>query len=122
MVIAFISRGWLDVNSCFDDCRLVDCQASGNCISWSNHQDEEDLIFCRLDRVLVNVEWLKVFQASNTCYISSGISDHAIKFSLSYSRDQSLFGSLTTGQPQPRRWNLLFQRSGLRLKEGFIMA
>lgn len=48
-------------------------------------QDEEDLIFCRLDRVLVNVEWLKVFQASNTCYISSGISDHAIKFSLSYS-------------------------------------
>ncbi|ERN04466.1 hypothetical protein AMTR_s00914p00003170 [Amborella trichopoda] len=58
----------LDVNSCFDDCRLVDCQASGNFRYWSNHQDEDDRIFCRLDRVLVNVEFIR--NSSNSCCLT----------------------------------------------------
>ncbi|KAK1297110.1 hypothetical protein QJS10_CPB15g01243 [Acorus calamus] len=62
-------------NSCLESSSLQDLKAYGHTLSWSNRQDQR--IWCRLDRVLVNAPFLNVYPHSSVNYLAPGISDHS---------------------------------------------
>ncbi|XP_077252023.1 uncharacterized protein LOC143891305 [Tasmannia lanceolata] len=66
-----------DFNRCIDDNSLSDLRSFGQPLSWNNKSLTGNLKLRRLDRALVNEEWLFNFPASFVTYLLSGLSDHA---------------------------------------------
>ncbi|KAK7267347.1 hypothetical protein RIF29_20016 [Crotalaria pallida] len=57
-------------------CQLEDMKYGGCFYTWNNRQEGEDRIFSKLDRVLVNEEWCRVWPEMQTEFINNGTSDH----------------------------------------------
>ncbi|XP_077215426.1 uncharacterized protein LOC143849980 isoform X2 [Tasmannia lanceolata] len=66
-----------DFNTCIDDCSLTDLKSVGQVLSWHNSSRVGNIKLRRLDRALVNVDWLSDFPNSFAHYKNSGLSDHA---------------------------------------------
>ncbi|XP_077226483.1 uncharacterized protein LOC143888944 [Tasmannia lanceolata] len=66
-----------DFNMCIDNCSLTDLRAVGQSLSWNNSSRTGNLKLRRLDRALVNVEWLTSHPKSVLLYKNPGLSDHA---------------------------------------------
>ncbi|XP_077228456.1 uncharacterized protein LOC143861414 [Tasmannia lanceolata] len=66
-----------DFNNCIDFCSLHDLKSVGETLSWSNNSRVGDLKLRRLDRALVNDDWISSFPNSFVKYKSSIISDHS---------------------------------------------
>ncbi|XP_074315441.1 uncharacterized protein LOC141651640 [Silene latifolia] len=47
-----------DFQAYIDYCSFIDCPAIGSFYTWNNKQDPSTRVYSRLDRVLVNQEWL----------------------------------------------------------------
>lgn len=58
------------------DCSLLDLAYGGAYFTWWNKRDE-DPIGKKLDRALVNGDWLRVFPNSHAYFDAGGVSDHA---------------------------------------------
>lgn len=58
------------------DCDLSDLAYVGPCFTWWNHQDVNP-VGKKLDRALINNEWLAMFPQSFATFKPGGVSDHA---------------------------------------------
>ncbi|KAK7259799.1 hypothetical protein RIF29_25414 [Crotalaria pallida] len=47
-----------DFRDCLSECALEDMRFSGNFITWDNKQMEDNRIYSKLDRTLVNTSWM----------------------------------------------------------------
>ncbi|XP_077231899.1 uncharacterized protein LOC143865142 [Tasmannia lanceolata] len=66
-----------DFNECIDCCSLHDLKCMGQTVSWSNSPKTSELKLRRLDRALVNDEWINTLTDSFAIYRYPGTSDHA---------------------------------------------
>ncbi|KAF6134946.1 hypothetical protein GIB67_023305 [Kingdonia uniflora] len=57
--------------------RLKDLKYRGHQFTWSNKQQNEDRVFVKLDRALVNEQWEERFPHSETKFLTTAISDHS---------------------------------------------
>ncbi|KAG7588718.1 Reverse transcriptase zinc-binding domain [Arabidopsis suecica] len=69
-------RGMEDFQDCLRDNELEDLPSRGVFYTWSNHQQDNPVIR-KLDRALVNGEWLNCFPNSIAVFDPPGDSDHA---------------------------------------------
>ena len=68
-------RGMLDFQTAVTTCNLTDLASIGPTFTWTNKQPVNP-IAKKLDRVLVNENWLDKFPQSYTSFEASGVSDH----------------------------------------------
>ncbi|XP_077232625.1 uncharacterized protein LOC143869974 [Tasmannia lanceolata] len=62
---------WIDNNS------LSDLRSFGQSLSWNNRSNNGDIKLRRLDRALINEEWLFLYPSSFVSYHLPGLSDHS---------------------------------------------
>lgn len=61
----------------FCDAELDDLRYGGCQFTWANKQANGRYITSKIDRVLVNEEWTKMFPQSNAAFPPPGASDHS---------------------------------------------
>lgn len=66
-----------DFNVCISALDMEDLKYSGCHFTWSNKQDPSHHISSKIDRVLVNEQWIKTFNCSSAHFHLPGISDHS---------------------------------------------
>ena len=59
-----------------DECGFQDLGFSGPEFTWCNNRINRATVWARLDRVVVNSEWLLRFQDSRVYHIQGTLSDH----------------------------------------------
>uniref|UniRef100_A0A803Q3C3 Reverse transcriptase domain-containing protein n=1 Tax=Cannabis sativa TaxID=3483 RepID=A0A803Q3C3_CANSA len=59
-----------------EKCRMVDLKSSGSFFTWNNKQKPEERIFSKIDRAMVNMQWLNVFPCSEAVFLPEMIFDH----------------------------------------------
>ncbi|XP_074277583.1 uncharacterized protein LOC141601217 [Silene latifolia] len=67
----------IDFNACLANCYLDDIHSMGSEFTWTNKQDVGTRTWARLDRVLVNPDWLTMFPTSYATSLPPGVSDHS---------------------------------------------
>ncbi|XP_074299591.1 uncharacterized protein LOC141630724 [Silene latifolia] len=65
-----------EFNSCLLECGLDDLQGTGHKFTWYNKQDPSSRVYSKLDRVMVNEDWLHMFVQTAAQFLSPEISDH----------------------------------------------
>ncbi|XP_019266683.1 PREDICTED: uncharacterized protein LOC109244105 [Nicotiana attenuata] len=65
---------------CIMDCELIDPGYSGSIFTWCNGWCPEKRIWKRLDRVLINQEWLNLFDSTSVNHLIRTGSDHSPLF------------------------------------------
>ncbi|KMS95991.1 hypothetical protein BVRB_003070 [Beta vulgaris subsp. vulgaris] len=60
------------LQSCVQKCDLQDMASTGNKFTWNNKQMGENKVLCKLDRTMVNQEWLDQFPTAVTHFLSEG--------------------------------------------------
>lgn len=63
---------------CVQQCALVDMRWQGVHFTWSNKQQVERMVYIKIDRVMVNDEWLKHFPDAFTWFQTAIFLDHAL--------------------------------------------
>ncbi|XP_050217558.1 uncharacterized protein LOC126668397 [Mercurialis annua] len=66
-----------EFQACIDEFNLLELKWSGNLFTWTNNQDAVSKIWRRLDRALVNEEWMNKFNNVEARILNQCISDHA---------------------------------------------
>ncbi|KAK9756452.1 hypothetical protein RND81_01G098700, partial [Saponaria officinalis] len=61
---------------CVNWCGMTDIKATGAFFTWNNKQVAENRVFCRLDRVMHNVEWGMDFSEAYAQFLPEGLFDH----------------------------------------------
>ncbi|XP_074305596.1 uncharacterized protein LOC141640814 [Silene latifolia] len=61
---------------CLADCGMTDIHATGAYFTWTNKQDPNHRKYSRLDRFLINQDWLDEFPDMNAHFHPEGIMDH----------------------------------------------
>ncbi|KAH0714422.1 hypothetical protein KY284_007327 [Solanum tuberosum] len=75
--LPFTQHEAIDFASFICMCALSEVQTIGSKFTWWNGQIEEECIFKRLDRILVNQEFVEVFPSSEVHHLIRQGSDHA---------------------------------------------
>ncbi|XP_074266232.1 uncharacterized protein LOC141588700 [Silene latifolia] len=70
----------LDFNNCLSSCGLDDMQGTENDFTWFNKQDPSTRVYSKLDRILVNGDWLLTFTQTAAQFLPPGVSDHCPAF------------------------------------------
>ncbi|XP_057249920.1 uncharacterized protein LOC130591045 [Beta vulgaris subsp. vulgaris] len=70
------SREVRDMRSCMEQCSLRDIKVNGNFFTWTNKQEGEARVFCKLDRALGNVEWENKWEMIEAYTFPEGEYDH----------------------------------------------
>ncbi|XP_062103902.1 uncharacterized protein LOC133815024 [Humulus lupulus] len=63
--------------SCVEQCGLVDVKFSGNFFTWNNKQEGFSRVYAKLDRVMVNDQWLEKFPNDEAIFFPKGDFDHS---------------------------------------------
>ncbi|XP_074289213.1 uncharacterized protein LOC141614361 [Silene latifolia] len=63
-------------HDCLDSCHLIDNQALGAYYTWSNKQTPTSRKYSRLDKFLVNAEWMSTFAQLFAKFLPEGLFDH----------------------------------------------
>ncbi|XP_074293199.1 uncharacterized protein LOC141620157 [Silene latifolia] len=66
----------IDFNNCLSSCGVDDMQGTGNDFTWFNKQDPSTRVYSKLDRILVNGDWLLTFTQTAAQFLPPGVSDH----------------------------------------------
>ncbi|XP_074300544.1 uncharacterized protein LOC141631823 [Silene latifolia] len=61
---------------CIHECGVMDMQATGAFYTWNNKQPPETRVYSRLDRLMVNQEWLDQFPEYLANFLPEGLFDH----------------------------------------------
>ncbi|XP_074314190.1 uncharacterized protein LOC141649397 [Silene latifolia] len=61
---------------CLSACCMIDIPATGAYFTWTNKQESNHRKYSRLDRFLVNQEWVDVFPDMNAYFHPGGLMDH----------------------------------------------
>lgn len=65
-----------DFNWCCNDICIEDLRFTSPLFTQSNERDREDRSACKLDRVLVNENWIEYFPSTFASFKPNGISNH----------------------------------------------
>ncbi|XP_019258688.1 PREDICTED: uncharacterized protein LOC109236903 [Nicotiana attenuata] len=60
-----------------DTCCLQELKSTGAFYTWNNKQSGKDRVMSRIDRVLVNFDWMTMLPASTVHYMTEGLYDHS---------------------------------------------
>ncbi|KAG2664279.1 hypothetical protein I3760_16G074400 [Carya illinoinensis] len=71
------SRAKAEFNVWINDCALIEPPSCGNTLSWCNGQNGGRHIWARLDRILVNMQFINLFEGLNFSYLPRSSLDHA---------------------------------------------
>ncbi|XP_074300965.1 uncharacterized protein LOC141632305 [Silene latifolia] len=66
----------LEFNNCLSSCGLDDMQGTGSDFTWFNKQDPSTRVYSKLDRILVNGDWLLTFTQTAAQFLPPWVSDH----------------------------------------------
>lgn len=66
-----------DFRRCIDDCDLTDLTSIGCKYSWSNNQDGDNRVMSKIDRCLINADWMDLVPHSVVNYLPALCSDHS---------------------------------------------
>ncbi|XP_020243214.1 uncharacterized protein LOC109821441 [Asparagus officinalis] len=66
-----------DFNNCIKDCHLNHMKTLGCFYTWNNKQEAEARVWSRLDRALVNDQWITAYNSSYAEYLLPHFSDHS---------------------------------------------
>lgn len=66
-----------DFRETVDFCNIFDMAATGARFTWSNKQMGSKRVMSKLDRSLINNEWLNIFPNAVTCYLQEVLYDHS---------------------------------------------
>ncbi|OAO91334.1 hypothetical protein AXX17_AT5G31500 [Arabidopsis thaliana] len=69
-------RGFEDLQECLRDSNLVDLPSRGVLFTWSNHQQSNPIVR-KLDRAIVDNNWLSLFPNTSAIFYPHGDSNHA---------------------------------------------
>ncbi|XP_074305819.1 uncharacterized protein LOC141641041 [Silene latifolia] len=72
----FVLAEALPFQDCIDACALVDSPSMGAYFTWNNKRQPEDRVFSRLDRCLVNQEWMHIKNDFKAHFLPEGLFDH----------------------------------------------
>ncbi|XP_074265800.1 uncharacterized protein LOC141588248 [Silene latifolia] len=61
---------------CVNYCEVTDIQAYGSFYAWNNKQDPTTRVFFRIDRYLINIDWMLLYPDSNAYFMNEGNFDH----------------------------------------------
>ncbi|XP_074299563.1 uncharacterized protein LOC141630691 [Silene latifolia] len=64
------------MRSMMSDCQLYDMKASGSYYTWNNKHENESKVYSRIDRVLMNDQWLSTFPEAIATFLPEGLYDH----------------------------------------------
>ncbi|XP_020253912.1 uncharacterized protein LOC109830973 [Asparagus officinalis] len=67
----------VDFRTFINDCQLDHLKTIGCFYTWSNKQDHSSRIWSRLDRVLINDNWIQSYNSSQVEFLVPKISDHS---------------------------------------------
>ncbi|XP_074270962.1 uncharacterized protein LOC141594874 [Silene latifolia] len=67
-----------DFQQCVNECGVTDCSAIGSFFTWNNKHEPASRVFSRLDRLLVNDEWLKDNPLAYAHFYPEGVFDHTL--------------------------------------------
>ncbi|XP_020266944.1 uncharacterized protein LOC109842484 [Asparagus officinalis] len=67
----------IDFRSFIDDCQLTHLKTIGCFFTWNNKQDKDSRVWSRLDRTLVNDNWIQHINSSHVEYMVPRLSDHS---------------------------------------------
>jgi hypothetical protein len=70
----------LEFDNCLNSLEVTDLNFSGCLFTWNNKSEGSRFIARKLDRVLVNEDWLCNFGRTCVDFSSGGISDHSLAF------------------------------------------
>ncbi|XP_074305522.1 uncharacterized protein LOC141640738 [Silene latifolia] len=65
-----------DFRDCVDYCEVVDIKAQGAFFTWNNKQESSTRVYSRLDRFMINGDWLQLFPESYAYFLPEGLFDH----------------------------------------------
>lgn len=68
----------MDFSHCINSCSLIEVSFVESKFTWWNEKIEEDCIFKRLDRIMVNQEFLNILSSSKVQHLVLQGSDHAL--------------------------------------------
>ncbi|XP_074306340.1 uncharacterized protein LOC141641582 [Silene latifolia] len=58
------------------DCNLADLKATGAFFTWNNKHETGDKVYSRIDRVMINDDWITTFPDSVANFLPEGLFDH----------------------------------------------
>ncbi|XP_020270846.1 uncharacterized protein LOC109846036 [Asparagus officinalis] len=67
----------LDFRSFIDDCQLCHMKTLGCFFTWNNKQDPDTRVWSRLDRTLINDNWIQQLNSSHVEFMVPRLSDHS---------------------------------------------
>ncbi|XP_020258480.1 uncharacterized protein LOC109834874 [Asparagus officinalis] len=67
----------LDFNQFIDNCQLTHLKTIGCFFTWNNKQDAATRVLSRLDRALVNDQWINTYNSSQAEFLLLSFSDHS---------------------------------------------
>ncbi|XP_074278168.1 uncharacterized protein LOC141601764 [Silene latifolia] len=65
-----------DFRDCVSYCEVMDVKAQGSFFTWNNKHEPSTRVFSRLDRFMVNSDWLNVFPDCYAYFLPEGLFDH----------------------------------------------
>lgn len=65
-----------DFRQCVDTCCFQELKSTRAFYTWNNKKSGDDRVMSRIDRVLVNMEWMTQLPASVVHYMPEGLFDH----------------------------------------------
>lgn len=65
-----------DMQTCMQDCRLMELKSSGQYYTWSDKQECVNKVFCILDKAVGNYAWFNEWPTTKVLVISEGEYDH----------------------------------------------
>ncbi|XP_074277932.1 uncharacterized protein LOC141601537 [Silene latifolia] len=71
-----VKDNWRGPWDCVDYCELVDIKAQGAYFTLNNKHDPTTRVFSRLDRVMINLEWMNMYPDSHAYFLLEGMFDH----------------------------------------------
>ncbi|XP_019223716.1 PREDICTED: uncharacterized protein LOC109205460 [Nicotiana attenuata] len=66
-----------EFKQCVDTCCLQELKSTGAFYTWNNKRSGEDRVMSRIDRVLVNFDWMSMIPTSTVHYMTEGLYDHS---------------------------------------------
>ncbi|XP_026396691.1 uncharacterized protein LOC113291366 [Papaver somniferum] len=72
-----LPHNYQDLARCVQLSKIMDLQFSGCFFTWTNRRQDGTIVSSKIDRVMVNVEWIQQFQISKVEFLLPGISDHS---------------------------------------------
>lgn len=57
-------------------CEVHDMKQTRNFFTWTNKQEGSKRVYSKIDRVLVNERWGRMFENAEVCYMNEGDFDH----------------------------------------------